>query len=74
MSNRRQVIAIVRVGGKSTALTEGSREFCSVLEAVSAGGKVIPLFIVWQGKTYRGSYYQEGGVKFEAIFAVSPSR
>ena len=43
----RRVMAIVRVRGKRTALTEGSREFCSVLETVSAGGVIIPPFIVW---------------------------
>jgi len=71
--NSKRVMAIVRVGHKSTAMTEGSREFCSVLETVSAGGVIIPPFIVWQGKTHWESYYQEGGVEHEAIFAVSPS-
>jgi len=54
-------------------MTEGSREFCSVLKTVSPGGVVIPPFIVWQGKTHRESYYREGGVEHEATFAVSPS-
>ena len=69
----KRIMAIVRVGGKSTAMTEGSREFCSVLETISAEGVVIPPFIVWQGKTHRESYYREGGVEYEATFAVSPS-
>jgi len=50
-------MAIVRVKGRSTAMTEGSREFCSVLESINAEGMVIPPFIVWQGKTHRESYY-----------------
>jgi len=54
-------MAIVRVGHRSTAITEGSREFCSVLETVSAGGVIILPFTVWQGKTHRESYYQDGG-------------
>lgn len=42
-------MAIVRAGGgRSTAkmMTEGSREFCSVLESVNAAGTVLPPFIV----------------------------
>jgi len=55
-------------------MTEGSHEFCSVLETVSAGGVIIPPFIVWQGKTHRESYYQRGGaVEHEATFAIFPS-
>lgn len=38
--NSRRTMAIVRVGGKSTTMTEGPREFCSVLETVSAGGEI----------------------------------
>jgi len=64
---------IVRVGRRSTAMTEGSREFCNVLKTASAGEVIIPPFIVWQEKTLRESYYQEGGVEHEATFAVSPS-
>lgn len=64
-------MAIVRAGGRSTAMTEGSQEFSSVLETVSATGVVIPPFIVWQGKTHRQSYYS--GVSMEATFAVSES-
>ena len=45
--NSTRTLAIVRAGGKSTAMTEGSREFGSVLETVSATGVVIPPFIVW---------------------------
>ena len=74
--NSIRTLAIVRAGGKSTAMTEGSREFCSVLETVSATGVVIPPFIVWQGKTHRQSYYSapasEACVK-ETTFAVSES-
>ena len=71
--NSRRIMAIVRVGRKSTGMTEGSREFCSVLETVSARRVIIPAFIVWQGKTDRESYYRQGGVGHEARFAVSPS-
>jgi len=58
--NSRRVMAIV-VRHRSTAVTEGSREFCSVLETVSAGVVIIPPFIISQGKAHRESYYQEGG-------------
>jgi len=73
--NGSRTMAIVRVGGRSTAkmITEGSREFCSVLETVSAVGRVLPPFIIWQGKTHRESYYPEGGLINEATFAVSES-
>ena len=57
---------------EAVALPE-SREFCSVLESVSAAGVVIPPFIVWQGKTHRESYYKEGELINEATFAVSES-
>ena len=69
--NTTHTMAIVRAGGRSTAMTEGSREFCSILETVSAAGVAIPPFIVWQGKTHRQSYYSE--VSVEATFAVSES-
>ena len=51
--NNVRIIAIVRASGRATAITEGSREFCSVLETVNATGEVIPPFIVWQGRTHR---------------------
>ena len=73
-------MAIVRAGGRITArmMTEGSREFCSVLESVSTTGIVIAPFIVWQGKTHRESYYPHGsfsneGLMTQATFAVSES-
>ena len=50
--NTTRTMAIVRAGSKSTAMIEGSQEFCSVLETVSASGVAIPTFIVWQGKTH----------------------
>ena len=50
--------AIVRPGTKQAmALSEGSREFVSVLESISAAGRIIPPFMVYQGKTHRASYY-----------------
>ena len=70
--NSTRTLAIVRAGGKSTAMTEGSLEFCSVLETVSATGVVIPPFIIWQGKTHRQSYYSVPELQ-EATFAVSES-
>jgi len=42
-------------------MADGSSKFCSVLETVSAGAVIIPLFIARQGKTHWESYYQEGG-------------
>jgi len=66
-------MTIVRVGHRNTAMTEGFREFWSVLETVSAGGVIIPPFNVWQGKTHRESDYQKGGVEHEATFAIFPS-
>jgi len=73
--NGLRTMAIMHTGGRSTAkmMTEGSREFCSVLETVSATGGILPPFIIWQGKTHRESYYPEGGLINEATFAVSES-
>ena len=45
--NTTRTMAIVRAGGRATAITEGSRKFCSVLETVSATRVVIAPFIVW---------------------------
>ena len=42
-------MAIVQAGGRTTAITEGSCEFCSVLETVSETGKVISLCILMGG-------------------------
>ena len=50
--------AIVRAGTKQAmALSEGSREFVSALERISAAGQIIAPFIIYQGKTHRASYY-----------------
>jgi len=35
-------------------MTEGSYEFSSVLETVSATGVIILLYFVWHGRTHRG--------------------
>jgi len=71
--NGSRTMAIVHVGGHSTAkmMTEGSREFCSVLESIRNVGRVLLPFIIWQGKTHRESYYPEDGLINEATFAVS---
>lgn len=77
--NTTRTMAIVRAEGRATAITEGSREFCSVLETVSADGRVLPPFIVWQGKTHRESYYKAEGLdhphdpQFQPTFTVSES-
>jgi len=73
--NGSRTMAIVRVGGCRTAkmMTEVSREFCSILETVRAVGKVLPPFIIWQGKTHWESYYPEGELIQEATLAVSES-
>lgn len=73
--NSTRAMAIVCVEGQSTAkmMAEGSWEFCSILETVSAAGAITPPFIIWQGKTHWESYYLEGGLINEATFAVSDS-
>ena len=39
--------AIIRAKAQTkVAITDGDREFCTVLQTVSATGRVIPLFIV----------------------------
>ncbi|KAF8425516.1 tetrapyrrole methylase [Tirmania nivea] len=53
--------AIVRAGRKEAmALSEGSREFVSVLETISVAGHIISPFIIYQGKIHRVSYYLNG--------------
>ena len=53
--------AIVHAGRKEAmALSEGSREFISVLETISAAGHIILPFIIYQGKIHRASYYLNG--------------
>ena len=43
--------SIVRAKARTkVAITDGNREFCTVLETVSATGRVIPPFIVWGNK------------------------
>ena len=72
---RQQVrrVAIVRNSNKqATKVTEGSREFCSVLDTINAAGSVIPPFIVWAGKTHRQGYYNQDDDR-DATFAVSES-
>ena len=57
-SGRPMEKAIVRAGTKQAmAFPEGSQEFVSVLETISAAGQIIAPFIVYQGKTHRASYY-----------------
>ena len=73
--NQIQTVAIVQKTTNrktQTMITEGSREFCSVLETINAAGSVIPPFIVWGGKTYRDTYYKKGDER-DATFAVSDS-
>ena len=72
--NEVRTAAIVRrsTAKEATMMTEGSREYASVLETVNAAGKVIPPFIVWQAKTHRESYYDRDDTR-DASFAVSAS-
>ena len=72
--NTTRTMAIVRAGGRSIAMTEGSREFCSILETVSATGVVILPFIVWQGKSHMESFYSRSLATIpKATYAVSDS-
>ena len=75
MMRRNQIwsVAIVRRTTKqATMVSEGSREFYSVLDTINAAGSAIPPFIVWKGKTHRDSYYKNDEDR-DATFAVSPS-
>ena len=58
--NSTRTMAIVRAGGRATAITEGSREFCSVLETVNASGQVIRVTI------YRLARKDSSGVLLQA--------
>ena len=71
--NQIRSVAILRRSTKqATMMSEGSREFCSVLDTINASGSVIPPFIFWKGKTHRDSYYKKGDDR-DATFAVSLS-
>ena len=48
--NSIHTMAIIRAGGRATAMTERSREFCSVLKTISASGVVIPPFMYGRGR------------------------
>ena len=44
---------------QKVAITDGNREFCSVLETVNALGKVTPPFIVWANKVHCVGFYAD---------------
>lgn len=52
----RSVAIVHRTTKEATMTSEGSCEFCSVLDTINAAGPAIPPFIVWKGKTHRASY------------------
>lgn len=71
--NQVRTVAIVRRSAKqATMMTEGSREFCSMLDTINDTGSVIAPFIVWGGKMHRESYYNKNDNR-DASFAVSDS-
>ena len=65
--------AIVRSSARQkVAITDGNREFCSVLESVNAAGKVIPPFVVWANKVHCVGFYADGDDR-PATFSRAPS-
>ena len=69
-------VPIVHASTKKGAvtMTEGSCEFCTVLDTVSAARRVIPPFIVWKGRTHRDTYYKNGqqeGYRIVGIWMTS---
>lgn len=64
--------AIVRANTRQkVAITDGNREFCSVLETVNAIGEVIPPFIVWANQVHCVGFYADDDRP--ATFSHSPS-
>ena len=64
--------AIVRSNTRQkVAITDGNREFCSVLETVNALGEVTPPFIVWANKVHCVGFYADDDRP--ATFSQSPS-
>jgi len=61
--NGSRTMAIVRVGGRSTAkmMTEGSREFCSILET-ECGGKGSSTIYYLAGKNSPGVILSRGRI------------
>lgn len=58
----------------NSVMTDGSREFCTVIETVSATGHVIQPFVVWASEVHCTSFYGSTGVhKRPATFSRSPS-
>ena len=56
---------------QKVAITDGNREFCSVLETVNALGKVTPPLIVWANKVHCVGFYVDDDRP--ATFSRSPS-
>ena len=66
--------AIVRSSTRQkVAITDGNREFCSVLETVNALGEVTPPFIVWANKVHCVGFYADDDDGRPVTFSRSPS-
>lgn len=72
-NNRHKVIISVHTKLPSLA-EDGSREFVTTLESISAKGDVIPPFIIWSNQSHREGFYGAGGLHAEdGTFGYSQS-
>lgn len=70
--NRVKVIC-KRGHGAPISQVNGSREWITVLEAVSAGGRSLPACIVWKGKYHLAGRYIPGIGQPGTRFACTPN-
>ena len=68
-------IEALKSGRLIAAMQDGSREFLSLLAAISAAGKVLPPALIYQSDsdTFQDTWLEDWEAKDEAYFAVSPN-
>lgn len=53
-------------------MQDGNRESVTVIETISADGRVLPPFIIWKAKVHLVGWYKTAQKKDGATFAISP--
>ncbi|RYC77651.1 hypothetical protein BFJ63_vAg19475, partial [Fusarium oxysporum f. sp. narcissi] len=71
MISTRKVITSAERRGRPKAVQPGSREWVTVIEAVSAEGQSIPPFIIVKGKKHLRSWYEESNLPADWAIALS---
>jgi hypothetical protein len=55
---------------KPKQIQQGNREWVSLIVGVSGAGQAVPLFIIFQGKTYQSLWYKEPKLPRQWVIAV----